>query len=242
MREISIQGARVYFYIFNIPITSTIINMWMIMLLVMIICLILTSNLRTKNISKKQIIAEIIVSMLKKLTIGNMGEKYSSMAPFVASVFILSALCSISSILGFYPPTSDLSVTLGWSLLVFIMITYTKIKTNNFGGYLKSFTKPIAILTPFNLISEISTPVSMAFRHFGNIASGGVILTLLHAALAALSRFLLGWLPAPIKNIPIFEVGIPAFASIYFDLFSGFLQAYIFCMLMTMYIREASEK
>lgn len=239
----NISGAEVYFEIWGIKITSTVVNMWVIMALIFIVCIILTRNLKTKNITRRQIIAESIVSIATQFTIGNMGEKYKGMAPFVAAIFSFSAFCSLSSLFGLYPATSDLSTVLGWSLLVFAMITFTKIKTNKFDGYLKSFTKPIAVLTPFNIISEVATPVSMAFRHFGNIASGAVIMGLLNAALSSLSKFILGWIPIDfIANFPLLNAGIPALASLYFDVFSGVLQAYIFCMLTTMYISSAASK
>ena len=110
------------------------------------------------------------------------------------------------------------------------------------GGYFKGFAEPIFVLTPFNIISEIATPISMAFRHFGNVASGSVITTLVYAALAALSHIVLGWLPGFLGNIPLFQLGIPAILSIYFDLFSGCLQAYIFTMLTMMYIAAADPE
>ena len=125
------------------------------------------------------------------------------------------------------------------------MITYTKIKTNGLGGYLLGFTTPIPVFTPFNIISELATPISMAFRHFGNIMSGGVISTLVYAALAVASNAMLGLLPGALGEvlslIPIFQLGIPAVLSIYFDLFSSLMQAFIFCMLTMLYIANAAE-
>ena len=176
----------------------------------------------------------------------NMGAKFAGFGPFIAALMSLSALCSLSSMLGMYAPTSDLSTLLGWALLVFVMITYTKVRTNGVLGYFKGYTEPIAVLTPFNIISEIATPISMAFRHFGNIASGSVITALVYAALAALSNALFGWLPGALGEvlgqIPILQVGIPAVLSIYFDLFSSCLQAFIFCMLTMMYIGSAAAE
>lgn len=93
-----------------------------------------------------------------------------------------------------FPPTSDLSTTLAWAVMVFVLITYTKIRTGGVGGYLKGFTQPIFVLTPFNILSELATPISMAFRHFGNIVSGSVITALVYAALATASHALFAWL------------------------------------------------
>ena len=107
------------------------------------------------------------------------------------------------------------------------------------GHYLKSFAQP-ALLTPLNVISEVATPVSMAFRHYGNVLSGSVISVLVAAALGGLSSMLLGNLPGILADFPIFRIGIPAVLSVYFDIFSGCLQAYIFAML-TLYIERISR-
>ena len=126
------------------------------------------------------------------------------------------------------------------------MITAQKIKTNGFGGYMKGFTTPIPIMTPFNILSEIATPISMACRHFGNILSGVVINGLIYAALALPSSKLFGLIPGIVgdvlSKIPFLDVGIPAIMSVYFDWFSGIMQAFIFCMLTVMYIANAAEE
>ena len=96
-------------------------------------------------------------------------------------------------------------------------------------------------MTPMNLISEIAQPMAMAFRHFGNVAGGSVLTTLIYAALALLSKAVFSWLPAYISSLipPVFQVGIPAFASLYFDFFSSFVQAFVFCLLTMVYVAGA---
>jgi len=227
-------------------ITETTVNMWIAMAVIAGFCIFLTRNMKVHAQSRRQVAAEYIVRKISGLVRDNMGEGCAGYAPFIAAILFLSAACSLTGLIGFYPPTSDLSALLGWSLLVFGLITWTKIHTGGIGGYVKSFARPVALLTPFNIISEITVPVSMAFRHFGNIASGMVITALLYGALAALSNMLLGLLPGAsgevLREIPVLQVGIPAVFSIYFDLFAGFLQAFIFCMLTMMYIRAAAEE
>ncbi|MEY8356107.1 FoF1 ATP synthase subunit a [Lachnospiraceae bacterium 54-53] len=247
--NLEITGAEVFYVIpvtGGIPITETIVNTWIVMALIMGLCLYLTHDLREKATTKRQILAEYIVIVVTDFVKGNMGARYEGFAPFVAALFSLSAFSSLSGMLGAYPPTSDLSTVLGWAVMVFVMITFTKIKTTGVKGYATGFTQPIFILTPFNIISEIATPISMAFRHFGNIASGTIISTLVYGALAALSHAVFGSLPgilgAVLGEIPFFQIGIPAFLSIYFDLFSSLLQAFIFCMLTMMYIASAAEE
>lgn len=243
MENISITGAKIYFEIpifGGIPITETQVNSWIVMLVIAILCLVLTHDLKVRPTSKRQIIAEWIVEKVNGLVRSNMGEKFMDFAPFVAAILGLSALSSLSSLFGLYPPTADLNTVAGWAILVFVMITFYKIKSGGFGGYLKGFTEPFALFTPFNVLSELGTPVSMAFRHFGNVVSGTVISTLIYSALAAASTALLGWLPGILGKIPFLQVGIPAILSIYFDLFSSCMQAFIFAMLTMLYISSAA--
>ena len=97
------------------------------------------------------------------------------MIPFVAALFATSVVSNLISLVGLRSPTSDLSTEAAWAVVVFIMITAQKIKTSGFGGYLKGFTQPIPVMTPFNILSELATPVSMACRHFGNILTPEVM-------------------------------------------------------------------
>ena len=194
----------------------------------------------------------MIVENAENLVIGNMGEFFLGFAPFVASILALSAFSSLLSLFGLYAPTSDINITAGWAILVFVLITYYKMKCGPL-MYLKSFGDPVKFLAPPNIISEIATPVSMAFRHYGNVLSGAVISVLLATGLQGLSSKLLGGLPGFLGEFPLLQIGIPAVLSIYFDVFSGCLQAYIFAMLTMLYVsggfpaeeyfrRKASDK
>ena len=244
MDNISIQGAKIYFEIpifGGIPITETQVNSLIVIAVIFVLCLVLTRGLKVKPTSKRQLVAEWIVEKVEGLVKDNMGSKFEGFAPFVAALIGLSAFSSLSALFGMYPPTADLNTVAGWALLVFVMITYYKIKANGFGGYLKGYTKPFALFTPFNILSELGTPVSMAFRHFGNIVSGTVITALVYSALAALSTAVLGWLPGVLGKIPFLQVGIPAVLSIYFDVFTSCMQAFIFAMLTMLYIASAAQ-
>ena len=102
--------------------------------------------------------------------------------------------------------------------------------------YIKSFGEPVPFLAPLNIISEVATPVSMAFRHYGNVLSGSVISVLISSALASLSGKLFSFLPGVLSKVPFLRIGLPAVLSIYFDVFSGCLQAFIFAMLTMLYV------
>lgn len=245
--EVDISGARVFFTIpTNIPIlgdlqiSETLVVSWIVMALITGLCIWLTHDLKVEKISKRQAVAEMLVEMANKFVIGNAGEKFRKLIPFVAALFATSVVSNLISLIGLRSPTADLSTEAAWAIVVFIMITAQKIKTSGIGGYLKGFTTPIAVMTPFNVLSELATPISLACRHFGNILSGVVINALIYGALALASSKLLGLLPGVLggvlSQIPILSVGLPAITSVYFDWFSGVMQAFIFCMLTVMQI------
>lgn len=237
--DIEISGAGIYFTIKmpfqNLPITESQVNSWLVIISVFFLCLYLTHGLSVTNPTRRQHIVELAVEKLEGLVLGNMGEYFKGFVPFVAAIMMLSVFSSLLTLIGLYPPTSDFNVVAGWALLVFILITYYKMKCGPV-HYLKSFGDPVPLLAPLNIISEIATPISMAFRHYGNVLSGSVIGVLVATGLQGLTRLILGNLPGFLGSFPFLQVGLPAILSIYFDLFSGCLQAFIFAMLTMLYI------
>lgn len=239
---ISISGAKIFFTIKmpiqDLPITESQIHSWLVMISITGVCLYLTHGIKEKSDTKRQHVAEWIVENTQKLVDGNMGDYFSGFAPFIAAILSLSAFSSLLALFGLYAPTSDVNVTAGWAILVFFLITYYKMKCGPV-VYAKSFGEPVPFLAPLNIISEFATPVSMAFRHYGNVLSGSVISVLLAVGLQGLSSMVLGKLPGFLGEFPLFQIGIPAVLSIYFDVFSGVLQAYIFAMLTMLYVAGA---
>ena len=241
---ISISGARIYFTVSmpiqDFPVTESQVNSVIALIVILFLCLFLTHGLTERIDLKRQHLAEMAVQKVDELVKENMGDYFAGFTPFIIAILALSAVSSLLTLCGMFPPTSDINIVGGWAVLVFFLITYYKMKCGPI-NYLKSFTQPVALLTPINLISEVATPVSMAFRHYGNVLSGSVISVLLGSALAGLSAKVLGWLPGFLADIPLFQVGIPAVMSLYFDLFSGCLQAFIFAMLTMMYVAGAFD-
>lgn len=236
---IEIAGAKIFFTISmplqNLPITESQINSWLVILSVFFLCLYLTHGITAEGGSRRQHIAEWIIEKTQSLVKDNMGDYFEGFAPFIAAIMALSAFSSLLTLVGLYPPTSDLNVVTGWAILTFVLITFYKLKCGPL-HYIKSFAEPVALFAPMNLISEVATPVSMAFRHYGNVLSGSVISVLVATALQGLSHMVLGWLPGVLGEIPFLQIGIPAVLSIYFDVFSGLLQAFIFAMLTMLYV------
>lgn len=241
---ITVTGPKILFKIpilGGIPITQTVISSWVVMILVMVVAWFLSRNI-TKRPSRTQVIVEKLVTMLYDMVEQTMGKHNLKFAPYIGTLFISSILGTLIGMTQvFRSTTADLSTTAAWAIATTGLVWYSTIKNDGFFKWLKGFTEPIFVMTPMNIISEVANPVSMAFRHFGNIAGGSVLTALIYAALAGLSSVVIGWIPNEvISSIPIFQLGIPAFLSLYFDLFSGFVQALVFCMLTMVFVGGAN--
>ena len=289
--DISINGARVLAEISNVPllgtvqITQTLVVAYVVMAIITGLVIWLGSGLTVTGISRKQAVAEMGYNAIVNFVRGNMGPNFDHYIPLVCTIFISSVVSNLIGLIGFWSPTADLMTELAWALVVFVLITYHKIKSAGFGAYLKGFLDPIFVMAPINVMSECFTPISMACRHFGNILSGTVISTLVYGALTAANNALFGALGsslvvaaivavagivlffvgkkvsktlfkvlgiimavlgvlAVITNLgaqyPWLTVGIPAVPSLYFDWFGGCIQAFIFCTLTTLFIKQAA--
>ena len=245
--SISIAGAGILWQpfkemelnpIFDLIISEAQVNSWLIMITIFGLCLFMTHGIKADQRTWRQMAAEWVVEKVDSLVTDSMHPVYhETYPPFIASIIALSACSSFMSLFGLFPPTSDVNVIGGWGLLVFILVTKTKLKAGvlNYAG---GFLQPVFIMLPMNILSEAMLPVAMSFRHFGNVMSGTVVATLVAWALQNLSSLLLGWLPGFLGTIPFLQIGIPAVLSVYFDLFSSSLQAYIFAMLTMLNISE----
>lgn len=287
--NVNVTGPYIYFTIpifGGINVTQTDLSLIIVTALLCVAGVLLGRNLQ-KRPGKLQVLTEKGVGMLQNIVSETMGAHNVSWTPYIGTVFLSSICGSLIGMLGiFRSTTADLSVTLTWAVMTSVIIWYQSIKRNGFVGWLKGFTEPVVVMTPMNLISEVAQPVSMAFRHFGNVAGGGVITSILYTALALASSALLSlisgtvFVPAilivlgivlfvlgqrqkkavrrifgivlgvlgvlgllqwsgVLTGVPILEFGIPAVLSVYFDLFSGFVQAFVFSLLSMVYIANA---
>ena len=285
--NVNVTGPFIYFTIpifGGIPITQTTVSSFVVTVLLMIAGVLLGKNIK-KRPNGKQVLVEKGISMIHGMVVDTMGKHNAHWTPFIATIFLSSICGSLIGLTGFLrSSTADLSCTIVWAVMVSVIIWYNNIKNNGFLGWLRGFTEPVVVMTPMNIISEIAQPVSMAFRHFGNVAGGGVITSILYTALAGASAGLLnliassgvavslvlllcgaglilwgtktkktvrkifgivmavlggfGLLQAAgvLTGVPVLAFGIPAVLSVYFDLFSGFVQALVFSLLTMVYI------
>lgn len=160
---------------------------------------------------------EIYVTFIENLVDSTMGRSRRGFVPYMGSLFLFLLFSNLLGLVGLTPPTSDYNVTLALAMMTFVLIHFFNIKSNGIREYIKGYFSPYAFLFPINLLGEIATPISLSFRIFGNILSGSIIMSLVHTALNYISVIL--------------EIPVSAFFHIYFDIFSGLLQAFIFLML-----------
>jgi len=285
--ELEVNGAFIYFEIpifGGIPITQTTVSFFLVTVLLCWASVYLGKGLK-KRPDGKQVLVEKGVMMLRSMVVETMGEHNVHWTPFIGTIFLSSICGTLIGLTGFLrSATADISCVMVWAVMVSVIIWYNNIKHKGFLGWLKGFTEPIVVMTPMNIVSEIAQPLSMAFRHFGNVAGGGVITTIIYAALSAASSLVLNLLAANgglmgaalmvagvilfvlyrknkkkaalvfaiicgvlgffgllqgmdvLSGVPILAYGIPAVLSCYFDLFSGFVQAYVFSLLTMVYI------
>lgn len=203
---------------FNIN-KSTVIS-WFVILFFLVLCIFLTSGLKIHNISKRQLIAESIVLKLRGMTEGLLGSEGAIYKDYMITVLFFIGLCNLVGVFGLTPPTMDLNVTVGLAVMSIILIEAAGIHKKGTGGWLKSFTQPIWIITPMNILELGIRPLSLCMRLFGNVLGATVIMELIKMA------------------VPIF---VPAVLSLYFDFFDGLIQAYVFIFLTSLYIKEAME-
>lgn len=211
----------------SIIIPETITSLWIVTILLSIFAIYVNKKVKKAKAeevpSKFLNVIELLVETINGMVRDTMGERNMKFAPFIFFLMVFLSVSNLFGLTGLVAPTSDYSVTLSLALIVFTMVQYFGIKSNGGFGYVKGFFQPYILLSPLNIIGELANPVSLSFRLFGNIMSGGLILTLVYSALGYF---------APL---------VTPFLHGYFDLFSGLLQAFIFTMLTMVFISGATE-
>ncbi len=168
-----------------------------------------------------QNIVELVVEKLDGMIHGVMGKNAAKFANYIGTIFIFILISNISGLFGLRPPTADYGVTLPLGILTFILIHFNKFKYQKVSGVIKGLCEPWPIWAPINIIGDVAVPISLSLRLFANVLSGTVMMALVYGLLKWVAVF---W---------------PAVLHVYFDLFSGAIQTYVFCMLTMTYISDA---
>ena len=190
------------------------------MAVLVLLSIILVRNLKVENPGKKQLVLETIITTFNNLFKGVIGEAGMKYVPYLITVILYIGMANIMGVFGFKPPTKDMNVTIALALMSIILIEVSGIRQKGTKGWLKSFAEPMPIILPINILEIFIRPLSLCMRLFGNVLGSFVVMELLKLVVPAV---------------------LPAFCSMYFDIFDGLIQAYVFVFLTALFIKEATE-
>lgn len=225
-------GARIIIQFDNgVYITET--ACWAVIVAVGIIIVALAGTRKlTRNPSGAQGFAELIVETVYNFVRNTMGPHCMAFAPYIGTLFLYLIVCNAIGLVGQRAPTSDMNFTFAMSIMVFCIIQFNSIKSKGILGYFKHFAEPYPFMIPIKIMEEITFPISLAFRIFGNILAGVIIVELF--------MHLMGFVSEKLHFIlPFFQIGVPLPVNAFFDMFEPFLQAFVFSMLTMSFIAKA---
>lgn len=203
----------------GIPVPTSVVVTWGIMIVLVLCSIIFVRNLemipkRTQNV------IEIIVEWLNQFFEDILGKEGKQYIPYLGTVALYIACANLIGIFGLTPPTKDLNVTAGLAIMSILLIEYAGIKAKGTKKWIRSFAEPMAIIAPLNVLEIFIRPLSLCMRLFGNVLGAFVVMEL-------------------IKMVLPFALPVPF--SLYFDVFDGLIQAYVFVFLTSLFIQEAIE-
>jgi F-type H+-transporting ATPase subunit a len=203
----------------GIPIATSVVITWGIMLVLVVASKVLVRNL-TLVPTGPQVYMEAVVGWLNHFFEDILGEEGKRYIPYLGTVALYIGCANTVGIIGLTPPTKDLNVTAGLSLLSILLIEYSGIRAKGIKGWGKSFAEPMPLLAPINFLELFIRPLSLCMRLFGNVLGGFVVMEL-------------------IKLVAPTIVPIPF--SLYFDIFDGLIQTYVFVFLTSLFMKEKME-
>ena len=203
----------------GIPVPESCVVTWVIMAVLVIPSAVITRHLELIPKGPQRLL-EAVVGGLNNFFHGILGQYSRKFTPILGSIGLYLAVANVVGILGVKPPTKDLNITLALALCSIVLVEYAGIYAHGPKGWLVSFTKPVALVTPINILELFIRPLSLCMRLFGNILGCFIIIEMI--------RFL----------APVF---VPLVFGAYFDIFDGLIQAFVFVFLTTLFIKEAVE-
>ena len=204
----------------GIEVAESVVITWVIMAFMLILAICMTRNLKVQNPGKRQVILETAVCGLQNMVKGIIGEEGAGYVPYLVTVIVYIGISNIIGLFGMKPPTKDLNVTGALAIMSIILIEYSGIHAKGVNRWAKSFAEPVAVVAPLNVLEIFIRPLSLCMRLFGNVLGAFVVMELLKIIMPAI-------LPIPF--------------SLYFDIFDGLIQAYVFVFLTSLFIKEAIE-
>jgi F-type H+-transporting ATPase subunit a len=204
----------------GIPIAESVVATWVIMAVLTLLSICLVRNLKVENPGKKQQVLEMAVGGLYSFFDDMIGEEGRRYVPYLISVAIYIGVANLIGLAGVKPPTKDLNTTAALAIMSILLIEYAGFHRKGLKGFIKSFAEPVAIIAPINILELFIKPLSLCMRLFGNVLGAFVVMELIKLIVPAI---------------------IPIPFSMYFDIFDGLIQAYVFVFLTALFIKEAVE-
>lgn len=229
----------------TIPISDSIVMMWIVMAVLIILSLVFARNLKTIPKGKQNVV-ELIVDTVNNIVKGNLGHHWKSFAPYFGTILLFLVLSNMAGLFSVLPtaeelykltgneffeglpqfsiaaPTKDLNITLGMALMSVVLVLFAGIRFRGVKGWLHGFLEPSPVMAPFHVLDYATRTLSLSLRLFGNMLAGYIIVEMVYEA-------------------TVFIKPILPLASFFFDIFDAILQAYIFVFLSSIYIKEAIE-
>ena len=220
MAELNCETAFTIPIFGGIPVAESVVVTWIIMAVLIVAAFFLGRNLKVENVGKRQLVVETVIGGLHNFFYDMLGEAGKRYIPYMMTVGIYIAISNMIGLFGLKSPTKDVGVTGALALMSIILVEYAGIHQKGVKVFLKSFAEPIIIMLPMNILEVFIRPLSLCMRLFGNILGAFVIMELIKIV-------------APVL--------VPVPLSLYFDLFDGFIQAYVFVFLTSLFIKESIE-
>ncbi len=220
MEELNVETVFTIPLFGGIPVAESVVVTWIIMAVLVALSLFLTHGMKVTGISKRQAFTEWAVTSLEKIVQGFVGEEGRAYVPYLATVLVYIGTANLVGMFGFKSPTKDMNVTAALALMSIILIEAAGIRHRGAKGWLHSFAEPVAIVAPINVLEVFIRPLSLCMRLFGNVLGAFVVMKLIEA---------------------VVPVVVPLAFSLYFDVFDGLIQAYVFVFLTSLFIKEAIE-
>ena len=220
MEELNCETAFTIPVFGGIPVAESVVVTWVIMAVLLLGSIILVRNLKVENVGKKQVVLETVVGGLYNFFYDLLGEDGKGYIPYLMTVGLYIGVANMIGLFGLKSPTKDVGVTGALALMSIVLIEFSGVHKKGVKGFLKIFAEPIPLMLPMNILEIFIRPLSLCMRLFGNILGAFVIMEL-------------------IKIVAPLLVPVPL--SLYFDLFDGFIQAYVFVFLTSLFIKETIE-
>ena len=220
MEELNCETAFTIPVFGGIPVAESVVVTWIIMAVLLLGSIILVRNLKVENVGKKQVVLETVVGGLYNFFYDLLGEDGKGYIPYLMTVGLYIGVANMIGLFGLKSPTKDVGVTGALALMSIVLIEFSGVHKKGVKGFLKSLAEPTPLMLPMNILEIFIRPLSLCMRLFGNILGAFVIMEL-------------------IKIVAPLLVPVPL--SLYFDLFDGFIQAYVFVFLTSLFIKETIE-